>query len=305
MEAELAARVGAAAVEDLRRLSGGASRETWSFDAVGADGSRQELVLQRERPGSLRPAQMGKEAAVLRAARAAGVPVPEVVTADDTSFVVARLAGETIPRKVLRDEAWAGALPVLAADCGRALAGVHAIPANAVPGLEAVDQVAQYREVLDLAGEAHPAFELGFRWLEANRPSGARETVVHGDFRLGNLMIGPDGLVAVLDWELVHVGDPLEDLGWLCVKAWRFGERPRVGGFGTVEELVGAYESASGSVVDLDALRWHETLGTLKWGIMCIMQARTHLSGAVRSVELAAIGRRVCEQEHDLLLLLP
>jgi aminoglycoside phosphotransferase (APT) family kinase protein len=129
--------------------------------------------------------------------------------------------------------------------------------------------------------------------------------VVHGDFRNGNLIVGPEGLRAVLDWELVHAGDPMEDLGWLCTKAWRFGnvDLP-VGGFGTYDQLVGAYEKESGRVIDRDALRWWEVLGTLKWGVMCIMQATAHTSGAVRSVELAAIGRRVCENEWDLLELI-
>jgi aminoglycoside phosphotransferase (APT) family kinase protein len=125
--------------------------------------------------------------------------------------------------------------------------------------------------------------------------------VVHGDFRNGNLMIGADGIRAVLDWELAHLGDPMEDLGWLCVKSWRFGQAPPVGGFGEYDELCASYAAASGRAVDRGTLHWHETLGTLKWGIMCIMQAVTHTSGIVRSVELAAIGRRVCEVEHDLL----
>jgi aminoglycoside phosphotransferase (APT) family kinase protein len=179
------------------------------------------------------------------------------------------------------------------------------MPVDVVAGLDVADQVAQYRAVLDASGQPHPAFELGFRHLEATRPAVTATTVVHGDFRLGNLIVGPDGLRAVIDWELVHLGDPLEDLSWLCVKSWRFGAAPRVGGFGEVPELVSAYEEASARTVDLDALRWWETFGTLKWGIMCIMQATAHLSGAARSVELAAIGRRVCEVEHDLLLLLP
>jgi aminoglycoside phosphotransferase (APT) family kinase protein len=179
------------------------------------------------------------------------------------------------------------------------------MPVDAVAGLDVPDQVAQYRAVLDASGQPHPAFELGFRHLEATRPAVTATTVVHGDFRLGNLIVGPDGLRAVIDWELVHLGDPLEDLSWLCVKSWRFGAAPRVGGFGEVPELVSAYEEASARTVDLDALRWWETFGTLKWGIMCIMQAAAHLTGAARSVELAAIGRRVCEVEHDLLLLLP
>jgi aminoglycoside phosphotransferase (APT) family kinase protein len=108
----------------------------------------------------------------------------------------------------------------------------------------------------------------------------------------------------VLDWELAHVGDPMEDLGWLCVKAWRFGVDRPVGGFGEYADLFAAYEDASGRAVDPDVVRWWEVLGTLKWGIMCIAQAFTHLSGTVRSVELATIGRRVCENEWDLLELI-
>jgi hypothetical protein len=221
-------------------------------------------------------------------------------------MVVERIEGETIARRILRDDAYAAARPRLAAQCGDALARIHAIDPAAVPGLAGGDQIAQIREALDAVGEPHPVFELGFRWLERHRPPGeAAQAVVHGDFRNGNLVVGPDGLRAVLDWELAHLGDPLEDLGWLCVRAWRFGAEPRVGGFGPVDELVGAYEATAGVTVDRAALRWWEVLGTLKWGIICVVQASTHLGGLVRSVELAAIGRRVCEVEHDLLLLLP
>jgi aminoglycoside phosphotransferase (APT) family kinase protein len=306
---ELAGALGGGVrIEGLRRLSGGASRVTSAFEAVAPDGGRTPLVVQQVRSGGGGTGPgMATEVAVVRAAAAAGVPVPHVVAVGEgTSFVVLEhVEGETIARKVLRDDEYAGARPVLAGQCGRALAALHAMPVDAVPGLDAPDQVAQFRAVLDASGQPHPAFELGFRHLEANRPPASATTVVHGDFRLGNLIVGPDGLRAVIDWELVHLGDPLEDLSWLCVKSWRFGAAPRVGGFGEVRDLVGAYEEASGRTVDLDALRWWEILGTLKWGIMCIMQAAAHLSGAARSVELAAIGRRVCEVEHDLLLLLP
>jgi len=309
LAAELTATLGGGVVvEGLRRLSGGASRVTSAFEAVAPDGTRTPMVVQQVRSGAGGTGPgMAVEAAVLRAAAQAGVPVPRVVAVgEDMSFVVLEhVDGETIARKILRDEAFAAARPVLAAQCGEALAALHAMPVDAVPGLEVPDQVAQYRAVLDASGQPHPALELGFRHLEATRPSAAATTVVHGDFRNGNLIVGPEGLRAVLDWELVHVGDPLEDLSWLCVKSWRFGAAPRVGGFGEVPDLVDAYEAASGRTVDLDALRWWETFGTLKWGIMCIMQAAAHLTGAARSVELAAIGRRVCEVEHDLLLLLP
>ena len=190
--------------------------------------------------------------------------------------------------------------------CGAALAAIHRIPTTSVPGLDATDRLARQRELLDQLGEPHPALELGLRWLLANRPpASAAPTVVHGDFRTGNLLIGPDGLRAVLDWELAHLGDPVEDLGWFCVRAWRFGSPRPAGGFGSREELVDAYEAAGGHPVDTDTLRWWEVMGTFTWGVICIMQAATHRMGLSRSVELAAIGRRVCETEHDLLRLLP
>jgi aminoglycoside phosphotransferase (APT) family kinase protein len=128
---------------------------------------------------------------------------------------------------------------------------------------------------------------------------------VHGDFRLGNLLVDRSGLVAVLDWELAHLGDPLADLGWFTVRAWRFGGAGEVAGLGSIDELVDAYENAGGASVDRDALRWWQVMGTLRWGVICMLQASTHLSGASRSVELAAIGRRVCENEYDVLRLLP
>jgi aminoglycoside phosphotransferase (APT) family kinase protein len=312
LAARLAHVVGAAlgadiAVADLHRLSGGASRETWSFDAVATDLTRP-LILRRDPPGAPKSG-MVLEARLLEVAGAGGVAVPEVVTASDdpevlgTSFLVMeRVEGETIPRKLLRDDEWADARTHLAADCGVALARLHAIDVAAVDGLEQVDPLEQWRAVLDGLGEPHPAFELGFRWLEAHRPAARPPAIVHGDFRTGNLLIGTDGLRAVLDWELTHAGDPMEDLGWFCVRSWRFGaDHLQAGGFGTYDDLITAYEGAGGAPVDREALHWWETFGTLRWGIICIMQASAHLSGAVRSVELAAIGRRVCENEWDVL----
>jgi aminoglycoside phosphotransferase (APT) family kinase protein len=300
---ELGARLGGR-VESLRRLSGGASRETWSFDLHRDDGVVEALILRRDPPGAPK-AGMAREAALLTAAAAAGVPVPEVIDSDESSIVMRRIDGETIPRRILRDDEYSSARPLLAAQCGEILARLHTLPADVVPGLEQNDQVAQWRSMLDSLGQPHPAFELALRWLDANRPPLHEPTLVHGDFRNGNLIVGPEGVRAVLDWELAHAGDPTEDLGWLCVKAWRFGVAPPVGGFGTYDELCDSYEAAGGRPVDRDALRWWEVLGTLKWGIMCIVQATTHASGMVRSVELAAIGRRVCENEWDLLEALP
>jgi aminoglycoside phosphotransferase (APT) family kinase protein len=292
-------------LENVRRLSAGASRAMWSVDAVQADGSLQELIVRTDPRGANRPTAPVPESALLRAAADAGVPAPRVIAEDDDHLVVERIDGETIPRKILRDEAYAPALAKLAAQCGEALAAIHSIPLDRVPGLDFQgDVVATWRAMLDGFGQPHPAFELALRWLDERRPPTTGAAVVHGDFRNGNLIVGPDGLRAVLDWELAHVGDPMEDLGWLCVKAWRFGVDRPVGGFGARDDLFAAYERASGRPVDADVVRWWEVLGTVKWGIMCIAQAFTHLTGTVRSIELATIGRRACENEWDLLELI-
>ncbi|MHB8467069.1 MAG: phosphotransferase family protein [Acidimicrobiales bacterium] len=313
LSAQLASVVGralgdsGARIGDLIRLSGGASRETWAFNAIRSDGGVEPLILRRDHPGAGHG--MAVEARALRAAAAVDVPVPRVLFSSDdvgllgSAFIVMeRIEGETIARKILRDDAYASARPQMAAQCGLILARLHRIDPAAVGGLDEHDPVAYYRDALDELGQPHPAFELALRWLDGRRPSSQGRTVVHGDFRNGNLIVGPDGVRAVLDWELVHTGDPLEDLGWLCVKAWRFGnvDLP-VGGFGTYDQLIDAYQAESGLVVDREALRWWQVLGTLKWGVACITQVTAHTSGVVRSVELAAIGRRVCENEWDLM----
>ena len=289
-----------AEIRDLHRLSGGASRETWRFTA-----NDRALILQRQRSGDQR--NMLIEAGVVGAARRGGVPVPELIDArrrdDGMAFMVLEaIDGETIARKIQRDDDYATARPRLAADFGHALAKIHALDTSGVEGLEATDQLAYYTDVLDSLGQAHPVLELVRNWLVDTRPASDRMCVVHGDFRLGNVIVGPDGLRAVIDWELAHLGDPMEDLGWLCVKAWRFGGRAPVAGLGEYDELFAAYEAAGGATIDPVAVHWWEVLGTWKWAVMCILQASVHLNGMTRSHELAAIGRRVCENEHDLLV---
>jgi aminoglycoside phosphotransferase (APT) family kinase protein len=297
-------------VTDLRRLSGGASRVTSSFDlSVGAE--VRPLILQQVRGDGV--AQSGivpVERALLVAARAAGVPVPEVVAmgAHDKLgpgwLVVERLEGETIPRKILRDDEWSHARAALTGQCGRALAAIHSIEPGDIAGLPPRDPLHDPLPFLDALGEVRPALEFGARWLHANRPASGTSVTVHGDFRTGNLLVGPDGLRAVLDWELAHAGDPAEDIGWLCAPAWRFGGTGDVGGFGMLDELLTAYTSAGGEPVDPARVHWWQVYATVKWATICALQASVHLSGATRSVELAAIGRRVCESEWDLFTLL-
>jgi aminoglycoside phosphotransferase (APT) family kinase protein len=301
--------LGPVTIEGFTRLSGGASKETWSFDAIGADGTSTGLILRRDLPG--RPGEPGvldREAAALSIAHDAGLPVPEMLFSFTAAalgaagMIMRRVDGETIARRILRDDAYATARAVLVGQLGRFAAALHAQP---VPTFfPRPDPLAGLREQLDSFGRSSEVFELAMTELAASPPPPRDPVLVHGDFRLGNLIVGPEGLRAVLDWELTHVGNPAEDLGWLCVKAWRFGAGPPVAGLGSREELLAAYRAAGGPDISRAELRWWEILGTLRWGVICLTQAWAHLSGAHRSVELAAIGRRVAEQEWDLLLLL-
>ncbi len=305
LEAALGGRV-----TSLRRLSGGASRVTSAFDLDTPSGAVRPLILQQVRAGPAPRADVPMEAALLRSAHRVGVPVPEVMAAGTADglppgwLVVERLAGEAIPRRILRDEGFAAIRPVLVDQTARALAAVHSIDPASIPGLPPDDPLGRPLEFLDALHEVRPGLELGARWLARGRPPTDRRVVVHGDFRMGNFLVDPSGLRAVLDWELAHLGDPAEDIGWLCARAWRFGGPGRVGGFGDLDAFMATYAAVGGQPVDVDRIRWWEAYATVKWAVVCLLQASAHLSGATRSVELAALGRRVCESEWDLLVLM-
>ncbi|WP_082818826.1 phosphotransferase family protein [Cupriavidus nantongensis] len=311
-----------AGITGLRRLSGGASQETWSFTLAGPHGPAP-MILRRDPGEGARPAAavsaiqagMAAEAALLRLAGAAGVPVPVVramLTPQDgigTGFVMDRIEGETLGGRIVREPRLARARERLAYQCGQALAAIHGIDRAALPPLReshAAEEVEGYLRRFRAAGEQRPVFELAFRWLQRHAPATGRTTLVHGDFRNGNLMVDEAGLRAVLDWELAHVGDPMTDLGWLCVNSWRFGSSGLpVGGFGTREQLFAGYADAGGTV-DAGRVRFWEIFGVLKWGVACQTMSRAPAGGGPRSVERAAIGRRSSETEIDLLnLLLP
>ncbi|BDX33702.1 acyl-CoA dehydrogenase [Mycobacterium antarcticum] len=305
--------LGRVGVTELRVLTGGASRATWAFSADTDSGSR-ELILRIGPPDEIH-AGMELEAAALGRAAAAGAPVPHVLMATNSAealghpFLVCDfIAGETIVRRIQRaldDDSRADLLR----QCAQALAAIHRADPSGI-GLAASDQIDEWHAQLDEMGDTTATFEWAFRWLAAHRPPASPKVLVHGDFRMGNLIVDtgrqPALLAAVLDWELTHTGQVYEDLAWFCIRAWRFGapESLDAGGLGSIEDFLLAYEDASGRTLDRASMRWWLVLSTLRWGVICRYQAERHLSGQTRSVELAAIGRRVCETEFDLLTLL-
>lgn len=324
---DIAARLGAIAgvlvpdaqgIAGLDRLTGGASMETWAFETMGAsEAVGQPLILRRrtgtadDHPGRKPPLRL--EAEVIAAATAAGVPAPEVVhVCEDAdglgeAYVMRRVSGETLGKRIAADPAFAPARAVLARQCGAALARIHATPpVAALATVDARDTLANYQATWRASGAVRPTIEAAFRWLERRLPGETRTTLVHGDFRNGNLMVDPDtGLVAVLDWELAHVGDPAEDLGWLCTASWRFG-RPhrRVGGFGEVADLLAGYADAGGAPISPERLDFWTMVGSLKWGVMTTMMYAAWAADPAAGPERAVIGRRLSETEADIVAIL-
>jgi aminoglycoside phosphotransferase (APT) family kinase protein len=301
-------------VTNLTRLSAGATNETWALDAVRNAGV-DPLILRRSAvgrgPGVL---TLQEEAHVISAVHGCNVPVPEVryvLATDDglgAGFLMQRIAGATLPGKILRDPTLASVRPQLASQLGSIAAAIHAIDLSRLPELPLLDaqrQVEHLYSQFQAQQTARPVFELAFRWLREHLPPAIAPVLVHGDYRHGNLIVGAQGVLAVLDWELAHIGDPVEDLAWLCIPPWRFGELDKpVGGFGMREELLAAYERASGRSIDRSRLEWWDVLGSVRWGVMCADMPKWLRSGRDTSVERAMIARRASESELDLMRML-
>jgi aminoglycoside phosphotransferase (APT) family kinase protein len=302
-------------VENLARLSAGASAQSWLFEAAGPRG-REKLVLQLYAGGENFVAALSKtaQARVQSLAGTAGVrtpPVALVVGPDDglpEGFASAYVAGETLGKRVVNEPGLAAARAALPEQCAQALGLIHGIDASGLDWLPVLGAEAQLEELARshrACGESLPVFELALAWLAGHLPPTRVPRLVHGDFRTGNFIVDANGLAAVLDWELAHLGDPMEDLGWLCVGSWRFGrDELAVGGFGQRAPFYAAYARYAGETPNPAAIHFWEVFGTLKWGVICQWFAHRFLAGAANSLEPAVIGRRVSEVELQLLELL-
>jgi aminoglycoside phosphotransferase (APT) family kinase protein len=283
-------------------LPGGASKEAWSVDAGG-----QPLLVRRAAGGVIHrhTLSLADEFAVLEAAYEAGVKVPRPLRyipdlAGREAFVMERLAGETIGRRIVRRDELAAARAALPAQMAEELAKIHAIAPSRVSFLVEA-RLERMVEELDEVGEPHPAIELGLWWLREHRRPPRPLVVVHGDYRIGNLVVREDGLAGVLDWEFAHLDEPVRDLAFALVRAWRFGvPEKRLGGIGPVEPYLERYNELTGFDVRADELDYWELAGNVGWAIGCLTQMQRHLSGQDRSVELAILGRLGAEVEYEI-----
>lgn len=308
------------------RLSGGASQETYRLRVLTSQGERK--IAMRRAPGGgatitgvvhehvIGHPGLRTEALLMQSARKVGVPEPEVYGVIDEAsglgdgFVMEWIEGEALGARIVRHEAFAALRPKLAYECGQVLARIHAIDLGAT-GLdklldpmtpdEFLEQTWQRYQVLQTP---QPMIDYAARWLKDNLPKSYKKALVHNDFRNGNFMVNAERMVAVLDWEVAHIGDPMRDLGWICTNSWRFGGNKPVGGFGEYADLFAGYESVSGRKVDPQQVKFWEVFGSFWWAVGCLGMAEHYRSGPDKTVERPAIGRRTSECQIDCVNLL-
>lgn len=309
------------AIERMARLGGGAIQENWGLNVAVEGGrlhGRHALVLRTDAPSRVAVSwDRAQEFRILEAAFAAGVTVPEpIALCEDPAvigkvfYLMRRAAGEARGHKLIRDPAVREKGEALTARLGAELAKLHRLRPP-VPGLDfipvpdrppALWRVAEYRHHLDALQAREPVLEWALAWLERHAPRTRDLRLVHADFRTGNYLVENGELTAVLDWEFAGFSDPLEDLGWMLARYWRFGAYEReAGGVGSREALFDGYEAEAGHRIDRAVVPYWEVMATVRWAVIALMQAARHFAGHEDSLELALTAHVLPVLELDLL----
>ena len=296
-------------IKNLVPLTGGASAD---INRIIFEDNKEFIVRRsvvKDKAVMAIPKNM--EAKIQKIVKEYGAPVPEIIMEFSEGaeigegYVMQSVGGETIPRKILRDDSYKNIRNKLPYEIGKSLAQIHKTKLEKLQDLEEItfsESLEKLFIIYESFDQPQPVFDLAFKWLENQKILDYEEVLVHGDYRFGNFIISEKKLESIIDWELAHIGNPMEDLGWLCVRSWRFGNvNKRAAGLGDVDELIAGYEANSKIKIDKSQLDMWQLYGSLKWGIICMVQTFAHLSGAVKSLEKAAIGRRVSETEFDLM----
>ena len=296
-------------IKNLVPLTGGASAD---INRIIFEDNK-EFIVRRSvvKDKAVMAISKNMEAKIQKIVKEYGAPVPEIIMefSEDAEigegYVMQSVGGETIPRKILRDDSYKNIRNKLPYEIGKSLAQIHKTRLEKLQDLEKItfsESLEKLFIIYESFDQPQPVFDLAFKWLENQKILDYEEVLVHGDYRFGNFIISEKKLESIIDWELAHIGNPMEDLGWLCVRSWRFGNvNKRAAGLGDVDELIAGYEANSKIKIDKSQLDMWQLYGSLKWGIICMVQTFAHLSGAVKSLEKAAIGRRVSETEFDLM----
>jgi aminoglycoside phosphotransferase (APT) family kinase protein len=296
-------------VSGVARVGGGASRETWTFDARWTeDGAKVErgFICRRDPPASLLESNAALEFELYSALAGSGVPVPQVLWMEHDGqalerpcFVMERLPGTSdgTGQAFASLPEWADTRPLVTKQHAEILARIHAFNIDKLPSLDrpataaasAEHEIARWERTMraDML-EPQPTFEMAFNWLKRHiPPPPKRLALVHGDYRTGNFLIDKSGITGVLDWEMAHAGDPLEDVGWLCMKSWRLLRDERIGGICTREEFIDLYEKAGGAPVDPASLKFWDVFSNVKFAIIFITGTKSIVQGKTADITLA------------------
>jgi aminoglycoside phosphotransferase (APT) family kinase protein len=306
-------------VDLLERMSGGAVQQNWALDVRNVGGrfpGVRRWVLRMDAPASVDESlTRSQEFRVLQAMHEAGVLAPGPLwSCEDASvagaafFIMERLPGVAAGHRVARDAQLVPDRARLARELAVNLARIHSVKPHAALGFLdtalARDNISHYRAYLDTLSEAYPALEWGLRWCERNAPPAEETTFIHRDYRTGNYLVERGSLSGVLDWEFAAFGNPLEDVGWLFAKCWRFGQnRFPVGGVAEAADFLEQYERAAGRTVDAFALRYWQVIAHIRWAVIALQQRERHRSGIERSLELALTGHLLSDLEQEILVL--
>jgi len=305
----------------IKALIGGACQDNLRIELT-VGGEPRRVVLRQDAVSSIKGSiSRATEFPVIGAAVSAGVATPAASWLWDSEhgngYFMDFAPGVAIGRHIVRNPELTQTRDRLPDQLAEQLARIHTVTPQTHPDLPIGalcthfdgDPVASalrgIRVMFEEMVEPHPALELAYSWLRDNPPQVDETVLVHGDFRTGNFLVDADGLNAVLDWEFAHWGAPEEDIAWLCVRDWRFGQLNKpVGGFAQRKDFYEAYEQHSGRTVrPADVLYW-EVFGNVRWAAGCVYQGERYLSGAQKDIELIAIARRSAEMEYEALRLI-
>jgi aminoglycoside phosphotransferase (APT) family kinase protein len=318
---------GPVAISTLSRVPGGASRETWTFDATFADSTGREhtesLVLRLDPPASLLETDREVEWAFYSSFWGTTVPVPRMRWLEpDPSvlggpfFIMDRIpAGQAQPR-TLMEPAYEHARPRVARRLYEIMAAIHSLDWSATPiakvavappvdrawakELDHWERVVSENEL-----SPQPIARAAIRWLRANPPPPAHHiAVVHGDYRIGNVLYTPQGeIVGVLDWEMAHLGDPIEDLAWSFNESWQWaGKDGRPGGVCTVEEAIAGYERHTARPVDRQALNWWRLFSDVKCQAIWLTGTKSFQDGRTNELILPYISYSLINAQDQAML---
>lgn len=306
-------------VTAIEQIPGGASRETYRVQLASAAGT-EGVILRRDPKTSLIDTERALEYRTYQAVHRAGFPVPEPLLLEEDPAPLERpfslmrevpgcesaVAALTDPAMADRRERIGARKWTLLGQLARldpedlGVTGFMEVPAHA-----AARELDYWAGVIESdALHPQPVAAAAVRWLRRHLPPpSGRLCLVHGDYRSGNFLFDTEGEIhAVLDWEMAHLGDPLEDLAWSLDPLWGWPERELAGGLLPRRRALEIWSAASGITPDPEALRWWQVFASLKGLAIWISSTEDFVNGESKEPILAMAGWLMTDRQNRILV---